>query len=72
MGTRFEDIQEEQSCSLPHGRTIYTPGSLRIKLGDKDFTPSGNFSFVLRQLKRNAERYFGAPSARRSFTVPDI
>ena len=34
---------------------------LRIKLGDKTFTPPEISAFILRQLKRNAERYFAAP-----------
>ena len=43
---------------------------LRIKLGDKEFTPSEISAFILRQLKRNAERYFGAPVSKAVITVP--
>ena len=43
---------------------------LRIKLGDKTFTPPEISAFILRQLKRNAERYFGAPVTKAVITVP--
>ena len=43
---------------------------LRIKLGDKDFTPPEISAFILRQLRRNAERYFGAPVKKAVITVP--
>ena len=47
------------------------PGEvLRIKLGDKTFTPPEISAFILRQLKRNAERYFSAPVTKAVITVP--
>jgi molecular chaperone DnaK (HSP70) len=47
------------------------PGEvLRIRLGDKTFTPPEISALILRQLKRNAERYFGAPVTKAVVTVP--
>jgi molecular chaperone DnaK (HSP70) len=47
------------------------PGEvLRIKLGNKTYTPPEISAFILRQLKRNAERYFGAPVTKAVITVP--
>src|SRR5208337_1133463 len=43
---------------------------LRIKLGEKTFTPPEISAFILRQLKRNAERYFAAPVTKAVITVP--
>ncbi len=49
----------------------WLPGEvLRIKLGDKTFTPPEISAFILRQLKRNAERYFAAPVTKAVITVP--
>src|SRR5204863_5865255 len=39
-------------------------------LGDKTFTPPEISAVILRQLKRNAERYFGAPVTKAVITVP--
>ncbi|MGA7909805.1 MAG: Fe-S protein assembly chaperone HscA, partial [Candidatus Sulfotelmatobacter sp.] len=48
-----------------------TPGEvLRIQLGGKPFTPPEISALILRQLKRNAERFFGEPVAKAVITVP--
>ncbi len=47
------------------------PGEvLRIKLGEKTFTPPEISALILHQLKRNAERFFNAPVSRAVITVP--
>ena len=43
---------------------------IRIRLGEKTFTPPEISGFILRQLKRNAERFFGAPVTQAVVTVP--
>jgi len=42
----------------------------RIQLGELRFTPPEISAYVLRQLKRNAERFFGTPVAQAVITVP--
>ncbi len=42
----------------------------RIQLGEMRFTPSEISAYILRQLKRNAERYFGEPVTQAVITVP--
>src|SRR5271157_1235145 len=42
----------------------------RIQLGEMRFTPPEISAYVLRQLKRNAERFFGAPVTQAVITVP--
>ncbi|MGD0914180.1 MAG: Fe-S protein assembly chaperone HscA [Terracidiphilus sp.] len=42
----------------------------RIQLGELRFTPPEISAYVLRQLKRNAERFFGAPVSQAVITVP--
>ena len=71
MGRGVEDIQEELKLfPFRMADDLHAGEVLRIKLGDKDFTPSEISAFVLRQLKRNAERYFGAPVSKAVITVP--
>jgi Fe-S protein assembly chaperone HscA len=42
----------------------------RIQLGELRFTPPEISAYILRQLKRNAERFFGSPVKQAVITVP--
>ena len=71
MGRGVEDIQEELKLFPFHLAGDLQSGEvLRIKLGDKTTTPPEISALILRQLKRNAERYFGAPITKAVITVP--
>ena len=71
MGRGVEDIREELKLFPFRLAEDMQPGEvLRIKLGDKTFTPPEISAFILRQLKRNAERFFNAPVSKAVITVP--
>src|SRR5262244_2131 len=71
MGRGVEDIQDELRLFPFRLADDLQPGEvLRIKLGNKTYTPPEISAFILRQLKRNAERYFGAPVNKTVITVP--
>jgi molecular chaperone DnaK len=71
MGRGIEDIREELKLFPFRLAEDLQPGEvLRIKLGDKTFTPPESSAFILRQLKRNAERFFAAPVTQAVITVP--
>src|SRR6478609_7259749 len=71
MGRGVEDIQDELRLFPFRLADDLAPGEvLRIKLGNKTFTPPEISAFILRQLKRNAERYFAAPVTKAVITVP--
>ena len=71
MGRGVEDIQDELKLFPFRLADDIAPGEvLRIKLGEKTFTPPEISAFILRQLKRNAERYFAAPVTKAVITVP--
>ena len=71
MGRGVEDIQAELKLFPFRLAQDLQPGEvLRIKLGEKTFTPPEISALILRQLKRNSERYFGAPVTRAVITVP--
>ena len=71
MGRGFEDIQEElQLFPFRLAEDLQAGEVLRIKLGEETFTPPEMSAFILRQLKRNAERFFGAPVSKAVITVP--
>src|SRR5439155_2220838 len=64
-------IQEELKLFPFHLADDLQPEEvLRIKLGSKTFTPPEISAFILRQLKRNAERFFGAAVSKAVITVP--
>src|SRR5467141_665348 len=71
MGRGVEDIQEELKLfPFRLAEDLQAGEVLRIKLGERTFTPPEISAFILRQLKRNAERYFGAPVTKAVITVP--
>src|SRR5579871_1404595 len=71
MGRGIEDIREELKLFPFRVAEDLQPGEvLRIKIGDKTFTPPEISALILRQLKRNAERYFGGPVTKAVITVP--
>jgi len=71
MGRGMEDIQEELKLFPFRLAEDLQPGEvLRITLGDKTFTPPEISALILRQLKRNAERFFAGPVTKAVITVP--
>jgi Fe-S protein assembly chaperone HscA len=71
MGRGVEDIREELKLfPFRLADDLQSGEVLRIRLGDKTFTPPEISALILRQLKRNAERYFAAPVTKAVITVP--
>jgi molecular chaperone DnaK len=71
MGRGIDDVQGELKLFPFHLADDLLPGEvLRIKLGEHTYTPPEISALILRQLKRNAERYFGAPVSKAVITVP--
>ncbi len=71
MGRGVEDIQDELKLFPFQLAEDIQPGEvLRIKIGERTYTPPEISALVLRQLKRNAERFFGAPVTQAVITVP--
>ena len=71
MGRGVEDVQEELKLFPFRLAEDLVPGEvLRIRLGERSYTPPEISAQILRQLKRNAERFFGAPVKQAVITVP--
>ena len=71
MGRGVDDVQEElKFFPFRLAEDLQAGEVLRIRLGDKTFTPPEISALILRQLKRNAERFFGAPVSKAVITVP--
>jgi molecular chaperone DnaK len=69
MGRGVEDVQEERKL-FPFRIAEGSESVIRLKLGDRTFTPPEISSAVLRQLKENAELALGQPVNEAVITVP--
>ena len=71
MGRGLEEIQSELKLFPFRLADDVEAGEVpRIQLGEMKFTPPEISAYVLRQLKRNAERFFGQTVTQAVITVP--
>jgi len=71
MGRGLDEIQSELKLFPFRLAEDIEAGEVpRIRLGELKFTPPEISAYILRQLKRNAERFFGAPVTQAVITVP--
>ena len=71
MGRGLEEVRQELKYFPFRLADDVEAGEVpRIQLGELRFTPPEISAYVLRQLKRNAERFFGAPIRQAVITVP--
>ncbi len=71
MGRAVEDVQEELKLfpfKLSPG--LQQGDVLKLEVGGLQLTPPEISAYVLLQLKKNAERFFGAPVTKAVITVP--
>jgi len=69
MGRGVKDIQEELKL-FPFRLDASSSNVIRVRLGEKVFTPPEISAFILRELKNWAEAFFGDPVDRAVITVP--
>src|SRR5271168_3760294 len=71
LGRGVEDIQDELKLfPFQLADDLQAGEVVRIRLGEKTFTPPEISAFILRQLRRNAERFFDASVTKAVITVP--
>src|ERR1700689_5532889 len=69
MGRGVADVQEELKL-FPFHIAEDSESVIRVRLGEKTFTPPEISAFILRQLKKNAEAALGNPVSKAVITVP--
>ena len=69
MGRGVDDIQDELKI-FPFRIDSESRSVIRVRLGDKLFTPPEISAFILRELRSWAENYFNEPVDRAVITVP--
>jgi Fe-S protein assembly chaperone HscA len=71
MGRDLQEIQDELKLFHFQLANDVEAGEVpRIQLGEMKFTPPEISAYILRQLKRNAERFFGVQVTQAVITVP--
>ncbi len=70
MGRGLADVRDELQFFPFQLEETGDDAVLKVKVGDRTLTPPEISALVLQQLKRNAERYFGAPVTKAVITVP--
>ena len=69
MGRGLEDVKAELNF-FPFRIASGSESVIQLQLGDRQYTPPEISAMVLRQLKQNAEDYFGAAVDKAVITVP--
>jgi molecular chaperone DnaK len=69
MGRRFGDVEAE-ARRVGYEVTSGSGGDLRVKVGDKDYSPPEISAMILQKLKRDAEEYLGEEVTEAVVTVP--
>jgi len=73
MGRGIADVQEELKLfpfQIANSDEKESESIIRVRLGDRTFTPPEISAFILRQLKQNAEAALGQPVTKAVITVP--
>jgi Fe-S protein assembly chaperone HscA len=71
MGRSLDEVQTElRFFPFRLAEDVEAGEVPRIQLGELRFTPPEISAYILRQLKRNAERFFGEPVTQAVITVP--
>ena len=70
IGRKFtdEEVQRDEKL-MPYG-IVAANGGVKVKMGDKDYTPEEISAMILAKLKADAEAFLGAPVTEAVITVP--
>jgi molecular chaperone DnaK len=71
MGRKTDDPEVERDKKLvPYQIEAAPNGDVRVKMGDKSYSPQEISAMILQKLKRDAEAYLGEPVTQAVITVP--
>jgi molecular chaperone DnaK len=69
MGRKFDEVNEEMKM-VPYAVVRASNGDVRVKAGDKEYSPPEISGMILQKLKQAAEEYLGGPVTKAVITVP--
>ncbi|OGO13186.1 MAG: molecular chaperone DnaK [Chloroflexi bacterium RBG_13_68_17] len=71
MGRKFSDAEVQRALALvPYKVSAAANGDVRVRLGDRDYSPAEISAMILAKLKADAEAYLGEPITQAVITVP--
>lgn len=71
MGRKFSDAQVQRAHGLvPYQVTEAPNGDVRVKMGDKEYSPPEISAMILQKVKADAEAYLGEEVTQAVITVP--
>jgi molecular chaperone DnaK len=71
MGRKFSDKQVQETTKVvPYIVSAAPNGDVRVKMGDRDYSPPEVSAMILQKIKADAEAYLGEPVDRAVITVP--
>src|SRR5512145_2039597 len=69
MGRKFDEVTEEMKM-VPYQVIRASNGDVRVKAGDKEYSPPEISAMILQKLKQAAEEYLGQSVTKAVITVP--
>lgn len=70
IGRRWEDKEVQRDLKLMGYEIVKSGTGVKVKMGDKDYSPEEISAMILGKLKADAESFLGAPVTEAVITVP--
>lgn len=70
IGRTIEDPEIKRDMEIMPYKIVKAEGHVKVKMGDKDYTPEEISAMILGKLKADAEKYLGTPVTEAVITVP--
>lgn len=70
IGRRWEDKEVQRDLKLMSYEIVKANGHVKVKMGDKDYSPEEVSAMILGKLKADAEKFLGEPVTEAVITVP--
>ena len=71
MGRRFNDPQVQEAVKRVPYQVLEAPnGDVRVKMGEREYSPPEISAMILQKIKADAEAYLGEPVTQAVITVP--